>query len=349
MDIRDRVQEVGKRCAQNEPEYNIEQITDLDQFKAMKASLSDEETSKLLLSKLNSIGGLSVKDNARNIMSSHSKTSSFEYFLIQIGGTAVDAVEAAVRHLEEDPRFNAGRGSFVNSEKKVECDAMIMDGETLTAGAVMAVQHFLHPVSLSRAVMDKSTHCVLCSDGAHKFAKSIGFTPILENPDHLIVSEEDKTACAIESMHECVASTLDSYCCDSVAAVAMDENGHLACAISTGGTPNKLKGRVGDAPLIGCGGYANEHGAAATCGHGESIIKLTLAKEIVYNIEGGQNAQEAADNAVKKLDSDDRVVPFAGVIAIDKEGNVGIKTNTTFMPWASIKNDEMEYMSYESA
>ncbi|XP_028415631.1 isoaspartyl peptidase/L-asparaginase-like [Dendronephthya gigantea] len=264
------------------------------------------------------------------------------YQFLEDGGTAVDAVEAAVRHLEEDVNFNAGRGSFLNSKNKVECDAMIMDGKTLEAGAVMAVRHFQHPVMLSRAVMEKSEHCVLCADGAYEFAQSKGFASILDDPDDLIVLEGDEEKNEISMLRPGVVGGLDQYS-DSVAAVAIDSKGNFACAMSTGGTPKKLKGRVGDVPLIGCGGYANDYATAAACGHGESIIKMTLAKEIVYNIERGQNAQEAARNAVERMNSEDRVTKFAGVIAIDKQGNMGIETNATFMPWVSIRNGEMDW------
>ncbi|XP_028419290.1 isoaspartyl peptidase/L-asparaginase-like [Dendronephthya gigantea] len=197
----------------------------------------------------------------------------------------------------------------------------------------MAVRHFLHPVTLSRAVMEKSKHCVLCADGALAFARSIDFQTILENPDELKIPDANNRQ----------ATLPDEGYGDSVTAVALDSKGRMACAISTGGTPDKLMGRVGDAPLIGCGGYANEHGAVTACGHGESIIKMNLAKEIVHNIEKEQSAQEAAENAVKKVNSDSRVGRFVGVIAIDKGGNIGVKTNAAVMPWASIKDNKMKF------
>ncbi|XP_028412679.1 isoaspartyl peptidase/L-asparaginase-like [Dendronephthya gigantea] len=259
------------------------------------------------------------------------------YEILKKNGTAVDAVEAAVRSMEEKEYFNAGRGSFVNQDGNVECDAMIMEGHSLDTGAVMAVRYFDHPVSLSRKILDDRQlgHCALSGEGALKYAREKGF-PILDPKKLIVPGEEDRIK--VVYYKDCVPPSVDS-----VTAVALDCKGNLACAMSTGGTPGKYKGRVGDVPLIGCGGYANKHGAVTACGHGESIIKTTLAKEVVNNIERGDNAMTAAESAIQKMKSANRgVEQFVGVIGIDEKGNIGIKTNVDHMPWACVKNGEVK-------
>ncbi|XP_028401850.1 isoaspartyl peptidase/L-asparaginase-like [Dendronephthya gigantea] len=268
--------------------------------------------------------------------------------LVTDNGTAVDAVEAAVCYLEDNPYFNAGYGSFLTEKKEVECDAMIMDGKKMSAGAVITVSHFRHPVSLSRKIMDESSHCALSGEGALEFARSKNF-PTLEDPNELkaptslnMVIQHHNFDKFVE-YHYAGKPMIDSNNegHDTVSAVALDANGNFACAASTGGIPGKLKGRVGDVPMIGCGGYANEYGAATTTGHGERLMKMTLAREVVYNMERERSAQISAEEALSRMFN--RVEGHGGVIAIDKNGEFGKSFNTDVMIWATVKDGELNY------
>ena len=267
--------------------------------------------------------------------------------IMMTGGTAVDAVEAAVSVFEESDFFNAGRGSALNCLGEVECDAMIMDGNEMNTGAVMAARHFIHPVQLARKVMDDGAHCALSGDGALEFAQEIGFP--INNPEDLIGENPNQKIHVCKKDFEKFVDyryyhgepLKESQSCDTVSAVAMDDKGNLAFATSSGGIPGKRKGRVGDVPLVGCGGYANKNGAAATTGHGESIMKMTLARNVVYNMENRLNAQESAKKALEEMK--ERVKGRGGVIAIDKQGNFGIDFTTIVMVWASIKDGKLEF------
>ena len=277
--------------------------------------------------------------------------------------TAVEAVEVAVRVFEDNPCFNAGHGSYLNCEREVECDAMIMEGHTLNSGAVIGGRHFRNPISLCREIMSESEHCALSGEGALKFARDKNFPTV--KPEELISSYavnigrssyqeyvdyhyRGKPVQAHETefdkeykqyVKENFGEIPPTY--DTVSAVAMDSKGNLACAMSTGGIAGKLKGRVGDAPLIGCGAYANKTGGATVTGVGESIMKMTLGREVVYNMENGQDAQTAAENALRKMK--DTVGDHGGVIAIDKNGAFGKTFNTEKMVWASIKNNTLQF------
>ena len=265
------------------------------------------------------------------------------------GGTAVDAVEAAVRVLESNENFNAGRGAFLNNEREVECDAMIMEGGNLNTGAVMSGKYFLHPVSLAKKIMLESPHCALSGDGALTFARKKNF-PIYD-PNQLIPQEaKQQLNVSYENYLEWVeiyygGLPLQKYTpptLDTVSAVARDTNGIFACATSTGGIPGKWKGRVGDAPLIGCGGYANKNGSATCAGHGESIMKVTLARQVVDNMKDGQSAEESAKSALENMEND--VKGRGGIIAIDRNGNYGKAFSDTLqMVWASIEGDTLTF------
>jgi L-asparaginase / beta-aspartyl-peptidase len=234
--------------------------------------------------------------------------------ILQKGGTAVDAVEAAVVVLEDNPLFNAGTGSTLNRLGRVEMDAAIMEGQSLRAGAVAAVSGIKNPIKLSRRVMEDGRHILLAGDGAALFARQIGFPEC--DPDSLVVEREKKRW---ESKH------------GTVGCVAFDAKGELAVGTSTGGIFDKLPGRVGDSPLIGCGTYADDYGAASCTGHGEAIIRLLLAKRAVEFLKEGNEAQIAAEMAVGTLE-DERIASNGGIILIDRYGNAGYARNTTHMP-----------------
>ncbi len=259
------------------------------------------------------------------------------YPLLTQGISALDAVEKAVRILEEDPTFDAGRGAFLNAIGEIELDAMIMDGKTLDFGAVMAVQNLLHPISLARRVMEKTEHCILAGNGAMDFARQQGFQLLdpreLLTPRELQFFEKIKNDPNFKTRHP-----FEPHPRDTVGAVALDENRNLATAISTGGTPRKMPGRVGDSPVVGAGGYAdNKIAAASATGWGESILKILLAKMAV-DLSADFPTQAAAELAINFMK--ERVDGLGGVILIDRYGNYGLAHNTSKMAFAFVDDDE---------
>ncbi|XP_046853565.1 isoaspartyl peptidase/L-asparaginase-like [Xenia sp. Carnegie-2017] len=273
------------------------------------------------------------------------------YAVLTNDGTAVDAVEKAVSILESSDLFMIGRGSPLNSEGEVECDAMIMDGDTLKTGAVISGRYFKNPVCLSRKIMKETPHCALSGEGALHFALSKGFPCC--SPNELINKQKRLPPECFEAYVKFFCnggpfpdialdiSPEEAFTCDTACAVAIDRHGKLACATSTGGIAGKLKGRVSDTPLVGCGGYANDKGAATGTGHGEKLIKLNFAKQIVIGIENEISVQEAVQSAVNLVQ--ERQEGLVGGIAIDRHGNIGKAFKNDLMPWVSIKNDEIEF------
>lgn len=244
--------------------------------------------------------------------------------ILQAGGAALDAAEAAVIALEDNPLFNAGTGSTLNSLGQVEMDAAIMEAEGLRAGAVAAVQGIKNPISLSRRVMEDGRHLLLAGAGALGFARQIGFP--LCDPDALIVAAE---RLRWREKH------------GTVGCVALDAGGKIAVATSTGGTFNKLPGRVGDSPLLGCGTYANDYGGVSCTGHGEAIMRIVMAKTALDGLKEGADPRAAAAQAVALLAQ--KTGATAGLIMIDRQGRIGYARNTERMPVAWIKgNDHVE-------
>jgi beta-aspartyl-peptidase (threonine type) len=239
--------------------------------------------------------------------------------IIQAGGCALDAAEAAVVVLEDNPLFNAGTGSALNRLGKIEMDAAIMDGADLRAGAVGAVAGVKNPIKLARQVLEDGRHVMLAGEGALMFAREIGFPAI--DPATLIVEREKQRW---QSSH------------GTVGCVAMDSEGKLAVATSTGGIFNKLPGRVGDSPLVGCGTYADESGAASCTGHGEAIMRLVLAKSAVDLLKARRDPQAAAKEAVELLAL--KTGSTAGLILVDRSGEIGYARNTTHMPICAISD-----------
>ena len=233
--------------------------------------------------------------------------------ILRQGGSALDAVETATMVLEDDPLFNAGTGSVLNSLGNIETDAAIMEGSSLHAGAVAAVQGIKNPVRLARRVMEDGRHVMLVGEGALQFARQNGFPEC--DRESLTVSREQMQR---ESQH------------GTVGCVAIDEAGKLAAATSTGGIPGKLPGRVGDSPLIGCGTYADDYGAVSCTGKGESIIRVVLAKATVDMLRSGVDARSAAQKAVALLA--DKTSSTGGLIVIDRNGEIGYARNTSHMP-----------------
>lgn len=244
------------------------------------------------------------------------------------GGSAVDAVEAAVRSLEDDGTFDAGRGSFLDEDGNVALDAGLMDGATLNTGSVAAAIGVPNAISLARAVLD-SPHAVIVGDGARRFAETHGVAVC--DPASMVHPRERARWLAAgggQARPDWAAAMFG----DTVGAVARDAHGRIAAGTSTGGSPGKPKGRVGDSPFVGAGLYADDGaGASSTTGHGELIIPLVWAKDAVDLMRDGLDAQRAAAEAVVRLG---RLEARGGIILLDTEGRVGVAWNTPAMAYA---------------
>ncbi|MCI0395307.1 MAG: isoaspartyl peptidase/L-asparaginase, partial [Chloroflexi bacterium] len=260
--------------------------------------------------------------------------------ILLTGGPALDAVEAATRILEDAPPLDAGRGSYLNTAGQIELDALIMDGQTLRLGAVAAVQRVCNPISLARRIMTDTQHNFLVGAGAEAFADAIGF-PRCELAD-LLVGGELEAYLALQ--HPAGYETAEIFTQpgamgDTVGAVALDAAGNLAAATSTGGTRNKMPGRVGDSPLVGAGGYADNWTAAVSAtGHGEALMRILISKQVCDFVAAGLSAQKACQAAIHLLE--ERVNGVGGLIAVDARGHVGLAYNTTAMPHAFALGDE---------
>lgn len=255
------------------------------------------------------------------------------------GGSALDAVEKAVNILEDAPMLDAGQGSYLNSIGEIEMDALIMDGATLNLGAVAAVQRVRYPISLARRVMEDCEHNFFVGPGAGAFADSIGFSRC--RPEDLLVGEEKEKYLALKERpdYETVEIfTEPGSMGDTVGAVALDASGNLAAATSTGGTRKKMPGRVGDSPLVGSGGYADNWSAAVSAtGYGEALMKVLISKQVCDFVTAGLSAQKACQAALQLLE--ERVQGVGGLIAIDNRHNVGVAFNTAAMPHAIATGD----------
>ena len=236
------------------------------------------------------------------------------------GGSALDAVEASVRALEDHPRFNAGRGSVLTSAGTVEMDASIMEGERLACGAVATVSRIANPVTLARRVLEDARHVLLVGGGAEAFARAVGLPDC--DPTLLITDRQRRRLAAHEA---------DSR--GTVGAVAIDRHGTIAAATSTGGMVGKRPGRVGDSALIGCGTYAdNAFGGVSCTGAGEAIIRVVLARWALERLAADGDPMAAAHASVDLLVKTGR--GDGGVILIDRRGRIGYAYSTPLMPVA---------------
>jgi beta-aspartyl-peptidase (threonine type) len=262
------------------------------------------------------------------------------YAVLESGGKSTEGVISAVMIMEDSPLFNAGKGAVFTSEGKNELDASIMDGSNLMAGAVAGVTTIKNPITAAYAVMTKSQHVMLTGKGADKFAEEQGLEIV--DPSYFFDSlryEQLMKAKGAEAGKE--ASLTDPYIKDkkfgTVGAVALDQAGNIAAATSTGGMTNKKYGRVGDAPIIGAGTYANNNtcGVSAT-GHGEYFIRLSVARDIAAMMEyASLSLQEAADSVImKKLE---HLGGEGGIVALDRQGNVSMTFNSEGMYRGYIK------------
>ena len=258
------------------------------------------------------------------------------YAVLRNGGTALDAVTAAVVFLEDSPRFNAGRGAVFNADGINELDAAIMDGATQRAGAVAAVHKVKNPVRLARAVMEQSKHVMLIGDGAEAFGRTADVEFV--EPEYFRTEYRWKQLQDAKAKEAAQSSAPAPYSIGTVGAVALDVNGHIAAATSTGGMTNKRWGRVGDVPVIGAGTWADAQCGVSATGWGEYFIRLAVAHDICARRAYRRDSLErAADEVVMK-----RVPSLGGdggIIALDAEGNMALTFNTSGMYRAWVRPD----------
>jgi beta-aspartyl-peptidase (threonine type) len=266
-----------------------------------------------------------------------SRAARAGYSLLAEGGTSLDAVEAAVTVLEDDETFDAGRGSFLTRDGRVQLDALLMDGATLRAGGVACVERLRNPIQAARLVLERSPHVYFVGTGAEAFAAAQGM-PLIENTELVLEREQIRLQEAQARERAGIPDLTfagpeppaDGH--DTVGAVALDSFGNLAAATSTGGTLNKAPGRVGDSSLIGCGGYADNRSAAASLtGWGEPIMKLVLGKWAVDRVPQ-VGPEQAAQDAIAYLYA--RLQGHGGMILIGPDGRYGLAHNTPHMAWA---------------
>jgi L-asparaginase / beta-aspartyl-peptidase len=256
------------------------------------------------------------------------------YALLEQGASAVDAVEAAVAVMEDDETFDAGRGSFLTQDGRVQMDALLMNGENLRTGGVACVERLRNPIHAARLVLDKSPHVYFVGAGAERFARQHGMA-LCDNMELVIPREQERLYKAQADERaglpdETFSGSLDSH--DTVGAVALDCHGNLAAGTSTGGTLNKAPGRVGDSSLIGCGCYADNLTAAVSLtGWGEPIMKLVLGKWAVDRVAAGASPDEAAHEAIDYLF--ERLGGHGGIILLGPDGRTGLAHNTPRMAW----------------
>ncbi len=274
------------------------------------------------------------------------------------GGAAIDAVEAAVAILEDDPTFDAGRGSFLTADGRVQLDALLMDGGRMKAGGVACVEHLRNPIHAARLVLEQSPHVYFVGEGAERFAHAHGME-LIDNSELVLDRErqrladaqarqaagladatfsghrDDKdpeTAYTRASAEPAEGRSPSAKDHDTVGAVALDARGNLAAATSTGGTLNKTPGRVGDSSLIGCGCYADNLAAAVSLtGWGEPIMKLVLGKWATDRVAAGSAPEIAAREAISYLYN--RLGGHGGIILLGPDGRFGLAHNTPAMAW----------------
>ncbi|MGZ4033598.1 MAG: isoaspartyl peptidase/L-asparaginase family protein [Bacteroidia bacterium] len=258
--------------------------------------------------------------------------------ILKSGGTSLNAVEAAIRSLEDCPLFNAGKGAVFTNEGKNEMDASIMEGKTLMAGAVTGVRNIKNPISLAKAVMQQSEHVFLSGEGAMEFAKKVNAE--MKPDDYFFVQMRYDQLLQAKESDTIVLDHTEGKKFGTVGCVALDVHGDLAAGTSTGGMTNKKFGRVGDSPMIGAGTYANNNTCAISCtGHGEFFIRSVVAYDISCLMEYKHlSLKEACDIVVKQ-----KLVKIGGeggLIALDAMGNIELPFNSEGMYRASKKQNE---------
>ena len=253
--------------------------------------------------------------------------------ILSKGGSALDAVQAAVRDLESDPLFNAGTGASLDEDGHIALDASIMEGAELKAGGVCALPPYLHPIDVARAVLEDGRHVLLAGEGAARFADTHGFS----RSTHEEMTTEGSQRAWVRTKER--LSQRAGWAGGTVGAVARDSHGHVAAATSTGGTVNKLAGRVGDSPIIGAGTYAEDGcGAASNTGHGEAVMRLCLAKFVTDRMRD-HGSEASARLGIETMQH--RTEGKGGIIVVRHDGSLALARNTTTMAWGAV-NAETE-------
>ncbi|KAK9506025.1 hypothetical protein O3M35_008039 [Rhynocoris fuscipes] len=264
------------------------------------------------------------------------------YRVLNETGNVLDAIEAAIHVMEDDEAFNAGKGSVLNLEGGIEMEALITEGKHFNAGAVTLVKNISHPISLARMVMEKTPHTFLGGDGVEEFIEKMGIPRV---PESSLITES-----ALKALENFKKSGGKPSATEigppggvgTVGCVAVNMEGHVASGTSTGGITGKYKGRIGDTPLPGCGGYSDDQiGAVSTTGHGESILKFNLAHRILSAMQKGMSTDNATSSSCEEMTR--RVGKTAGAITVSNTGDVGIGFTSKKMAWAYQKGDEIHY------
>lgn len=273
-----------------------------------------------------------------------SEAAKAGFEVLKRNGNALDAVETAVMYMEDNKVFNAGLGSTLTVDKRIEMEASIMDGKTLNAGATSLLKDIKNPIHLARIVMENTDHVFVAADGAEKLAhlyrleRRNPFTELrLRYWRELRRKLKNGELESLPNLKRLVEAYPHMFELDTVGAVALDKNGDTAAATSTGGRALKLPGRIGDSPLIGCGTYAdNEAGACSTTGIGEVAIRLVLAKATCDFMRAGQSAQKAVETSIELVNRRLCLKSSMGLIAVDAHGGVGAAHNTPNLCWSYI-------------
>jgi len=266
------------------------------------------------------------------------------YNILKTGGSALEAVEAAVKNMEDNPVFNAGLGSTLTIDKQIQMEASIMDGKTLQAGATALLKNIKNPISLARITMEKTDHILVAAEGAEKLADLYGLQR--RNPftdlrlcywRQLTTKLKNGQLESLPSLKKLLETHPHMFEMDTVGAVALDKEGNTAAATSTGGRALKLPGRIGDTPLIGAGTYAdNQAGACSATGIGEVAIRLVIAKVTCDFMHAGKSAQESVEASIELVNRRLSLKSSMGLIAVDTKGTVGAAHNTPNLCWAYI-------------
>jgi len=285
------------------------------------------------------------------------KAAELGFEILTNKGSALDSVMKAVAVMEDGGAFNAGYGSSLNIDKRVEMEASIMDGKTLKAGAVGLLEDVRNPVRLARIVMEKTDHVFVVGKGAERLVEMFGVERREPTTELRLKYYENQRKALLEGkfklpkLADLIKSFPELFTLETVGAVALDIEGDVAAATSTGGFPLKLPGRIGDSPLIGCGTYAdNQVGACSATGVGEMAIRLVLAKTVCNFMESGKGAQEAVELAINLVN---RRIPDTynsmGLIAVDVHGRVGAAHNSPNLCWTYITPETREPEAYLEA
>jgi len=282
------------------------------------------------------------KEYQKFVLNGVNRAVRIGFELLKKGKSALDAVEAAVRYFEDDPYFNAGLGSALNLKGYAEMDAAIMDGKTLNAGATALVKNVAHPVTLARIIMENTDHILIAGEAAEEIAKNFGLefrSPITERRVEIWRKYKKDFNKNFFKKNYLLMKSRPYLFSDTVGAVALDKDGNIAAATSTGGIMMKLPGRIGDTPLIGAGNYAfNEGGAVSVTGIGEVAVRLNLAFFASLRMYQGKSASEALEEAMDFVKKYQNRAPM-GMIAIDKDGNIGISHLSKNLSWAFWRSD----------